>query len=141
MSDVRAPHDGYRPEPRIPASFVVERFTPTSADLAWATASHWLTDAEIEKLAKVVSSGGSETRSSLAVRDRWLSLAAAWLYRNRNRYPDPWAELEELWEAFDHAEVLSGLIRWMPAPVGEPQGLQAMFERWRSLAETQSASE
>lgn len=68
------------------------------------------------------------------IRDHWMRIAVAWLYEHRDEFPDPWAEIEEIWEAFDHAEALSGLIRWMPLPEGAETGEAAMLERWRAMA-------
>jgi len=125
----------YMPTPPIPTSFVLDRLVPSHADVEWATTSGWFSEAGLQELKDAVRSPAVALESPPVVRARWLRLAAAWLYWNRGDYADPWAEVERLWEAFDHAEELSGLIRWMSVAAGEPTGRDAMLERWRTFAE------
>jgi hypothetical protein len=124
----------WKPTPRIPARFVLDRFAPTLAEVDWARASGWFDAATIEQLAAATD----DSQADLPDARRWLWLALAWLYEHRGEYADPWSEVEALWEAFDHAHELSGLIRWMPRQPGRPAGMDAMTERWRRLVEASS---
>jgi hypothetical protein len=124
----------WRPRPPIPVGFVLDRFAPTPAELDWARASGWFDAATIDQLA----AAKDHSQAELPEPRRWLWLALGWLYKHRDEYTGPWSEVEELWETFDHAPELDGLIRWMPRQADLPAGLDAMTERWRRLVEASS---
>jgi hypothetical protein len=153
----------YQPFPKLTAAFVAGRLRPGWKDLLWVARHHWLDVAAISEFAD--SLAGEDVRADVGVAamdgdedallkllereaaqddtsndlvcDRWLRVLLAWLYEHRGLYADPWAILEEVWEAFGHAELLSGLIRWMPTPPGGAPGEAGMLERWRQLAASQ----
>ena len=154
----------YRPLPKLTQTFVAERLRVTWKDLGWAATNHWLDAKALADLADELAADDEGLRVALAlalddgeaaltavldrqatgdetsevtVRERWMRLAVAWLNEHREMFSDPWAVLEEIWDAFDHAESLNGLIRWMPVPPGEPSGEAAMMARWRTYAESQ----
>lgn len=153
----------YQPFPKLTGAFVAGRLKPGWKDLLWTATNHWLDAKTIAKFADELASDdvrvevataaidGAEAalRSVLereaatdetpdaSVRERWMRVAVAWLYENRETYTDPWAVIEEVWEAFGHPESLNGLIRWMPPPPGGKPGEAGMLERWRDLAASQ----
>lgn len=155
----------YRPFPELTKEFVAERIQPSWKDLAWAATNHWLDGKALEELADELAEGSDETRAQLAtaaaegddavlralidqqarrervadeeVRERWMRIGIAWLYQHRGLFHDPWAVIEEIWEAFGHPPSLNGLIRWMPVSPSGVAGTGGMLERWREFA-TQS---
>jgi hypothetical protein len=58
-----------------------------------------------------------------------MDVAVAWLHEHRELFDDPLSNLEEMWEAFDHAEELNHLIRWMPAQPGAHTGEPAIMRK------------
>jgi hypothetical protein len=154
----------YQPFPKLTKAFVAERLRVSWKDLAWAATNHWLDVKSLTELADDLAEGDEDLRVAIAtadvdsdeaalrtildreatgdetpdatVREQWMRLAVAWLYQHRESFDDPWAVLEEIWEAFDHAESLNGLIRWMPTPSGEKPGEDGMMERWRTYSES-----
>jgi hypothetical protein len=72
------------------------------------------------------------------VRERWMLIALAWLYQHRDIFDNPWAAVEELWEAFDHPSSINCLVRWMPVPPSGEVGEEAMLKRWQTLADSLS---
>jgi hypothetical protein len=151
----------YQPYPKLTKTFVADRLQVQWKDLVWAATNHWLDARALADLADELAGENEDVRLAIAnadsdelalaavfdreatkdetseegVRERWMRLAVAWLYEHRELFDDPWAVIEEIWEAFGHAESLNGLIRWMPAPPGEPPGEEGMAERWRRYAE------
>ncbi len=153
----------YRPFPKLTKEFVAQRMRVGWKDLAWAASNHWLDTKALGELADgLVKEPADDLRAELAiaagdgdaaalkalidqqargemitderVRDRWMRIAVAWLYQHREVFDDPWAVIEEIWEAFDHAPALNGLIRWMPAPAdGKKPGMESMLERWQEF--------
>jgi hypothetical protein len=152
----------YQPTPKLTKSFVTDRLRVGWKDLAWAADNHWLGAQSLAELADELASDDDDARVALAtvapdndeaalkavldrqaardesseevVRERWMRLAVAWLYEHRQLFDDPWAVLEQIWEAFGHPASLNGLIRWMPAAPGERLGEEGMLERWRAYA-------
>jgi hypothetical protein len=103
----------------------------TQAELATAANCH-----ESARLSGVLEKeSATNPTTNEQVRVFWMDVVVAWLYTNRDVLRDPWATLEEVWEAFDHPPQLNRLIRWMPVPVGEPTGEAAMLDRWRAYVE------
>lgn len=153
---------GYQPFPKLAGDFVAG-FRPGWRALIWAADHHWLDLDALAALAEVKAAGDENALVEIAtaaidrdeprlrgalekkssadattdaeVRDLWIDVAIAWAYANRHVFDDPWAVVEEIWEAFDHAPQLNNLIRWMPVPSGEPTGEEAMLNRWRSYIE------
>ena len=153
----------YQPFPKLTKTFVVEKLRVGWKDLAWTAANHWLDSKSLVELTDGLAEGDEELRVAIAiaaldqnetalnaiidrqavsdetpdvtVRERWMRLAVAWLYEHRELFDDPWAVIEEIWEAFGHAELLNGLIRWMPTPMGGQPGEEGMLERWRTYVE------
>lgn len=144
-------------------AFVAARLRVNWKDLVWAASNHWLDARSLADLADKLAGDDDDVRVAIAdalhddeaaleavfdhqaprdatsaetVRERWMHLAVAWLYQHRELFDDPWVILEEIWEAFGHAESLNGLIRWMPVPRGEQPGQEAMQDRWRAYAES-----
>lgn len=68
----------------------------------------------------------------------WLYLVLAWLYDHRDEYPDPLAEVETVYADFGYPEEIDGLVRYLPAPAGQPSGPGAVEARWRAFLEQQS---
>jgi hypothetical protein len=130
--------------------------------LAWAASNHWLdanvlgeladtivgeTNDELRvELAIAASEGDNDTLKDIIdqqirgemvsdafVRERWMRIAVAWVYEHRKLFDDPWAVIEEIWQAFGYPPALNGLIKWMPAPEGSKLGMIAMLERWREF--------
>jgi hypothetical protein len=152
----------YRPFPKLTKEFVAERINAGWADLAWAASNNWLDSRSLGDLADRIADTSGDVRADVAlavmegddtrlhalidqqarhcpigseeIRGRWLLIAIAWLYQHRGAFSDPWAVIEDIWEAFDHAPALNGLIRWMPVPAGGKPGEAGMMERWRELA-------
>lgn len=153
----------YQPFPKLTKTFVVEKLRVGWKDLGWAATNHWLDTKSLGELADGLAEGDEDLRVAIAiaaldndeavlnailerqarsdetpeatVRERWMRLAVGWLYEHRKSFDDPWAVLEEIWEAFGHAESLNELIRWMPTPPGGRPGEAGMLERWRTYAE------
>jgi len=149
----------YEPFPKLNEAFVTEQMRVNWGDLFWAATNKWLTAKSLAGLADELAGADDELRVAIStaldhdeaalqrifereaiidaatetiLRERWMRLAVAWLYQHRESLDDPWAVLEQIWEAFGHPESLNGLIRWMPAPPGEEPGESGMLERWRA---------
>lgn len=153
----------YVPFPKLERAFVTARLDLTWSDLAWALRNGWLGARDVLALAGALAGADEELQVALALssdgddhlslrgiidaeahaegtargvtQSRWLHVAVAWAYENRSLYDDPLWIVETIWEAFDHAPGISGLIRWMPATPGEPRGIDAIIDRWRRLSE------
>jgi hypothetical protein len=151
----------YLPDPPLTRSFVESKVELGWGDLAWLAANPWLPYEDIVDLADMLAEGEPDIRVEIAltadkptalaaiverqaalhgpsetqVRDRWMRLAVVSLYEHRAEVSDPWPILEQIWEAFDHAPALNGLIRWTPVAPGEATGMAAMAERWRVYSE------
>jgi hypothetical protein len=153
----------YRPFPKLTKEFVGERIEAGWKDLVWAASNHWLDTKALADLADAIPGASDDARVAVAiaamdrddaalkavldeqarndvvseavVRERWMRLVVAWLYLNRGLFEDPWAAIEQVWEAFGHAPELNGLIRWMPVPPGGEPGEQGMLKRWREFVD------
>ncbi|HEY1849947.1 MAG TPA: DUF2247 family protein [Candidatus Binataceae bacterium] len=156
----------YRPFPKLTKEFVAQQIKVDWDDLAWALSHHWLNVKVISELADGIAAKDEELRTSFAmagmdgdeiamrasidhqvqkfvvsddlVRERWMLIALAWLYQHRDIFDNPWAAVEELWEAFDHPSSINCLISWMPVPPGGEAGEEAMLKRWQTLADSLS---
>ncbi len=60
----------------------------------------------------------------------WLYLLLAWLFENRTSFSDPWVEIEKVYADFGYPKEISGFVRFMPVPKGEPATEAAMTRRW-----------
>jgi hypothetical protein len=153
----------YQPFPKLTKEFVSERIQVGWKDLAWAASNHWLDAKAVAGLADEITTGVSDDervqlgiaaaegdhgalvtllgqlakREAIGdemIRERWMRIGVAWVYQHRQLFNDPWAVIEEIWEAFGHPVELNGLIRWMPLSPGCKPGEQEMLNRWRELA-------
>jgi hypothetical protein len=151
----------FSPDPQLTQAFVESRLRLGWADLAWLVVNLWLPAAQTIELADQLAETEPDLRAEIAlaatdrvalraildrqatrhgppeeeVRERWMQLAVTSLYEHRAEVTDPWPILEQIWEAFDHAPALNGLIRWMPVAPSDKVGMDAMLERWRTYAQ------
>jgi hypothetical protein len=149
----------YQPFPKLSRTFVEENLRVDWNDLAWAATNHWLDAKSLADLADGLARDNDALRVAIherdladdeaglrsilvrqakreghleaAAREHWLHVAVVWVYEHRSLFDDPWAILEEIWEAFGHPKSINGLVRWMPVPIGESAGGAAMMERWK----------
>lgn len=49
------------------------------------------------------------------IKEKWLYLILKWLYKNRSKYKDPLAIVEELYEEFEYPEDMKTFVRYMPS--------------------------
>lgn len=70
----------------------------------------------------------------------WLYLVLAWLYSQRAEFSDPLGEIETIYADFGYPDEIDGLVRYLPAPPGQPSGPGAVEDRWRVYL-TQRAAE
>lgn len=142
----------------IPAEFVATQALPTPSELAAGFRDGWIDeegvvgvalaemvagmplDEVMERLAVLLSderdlvpdlvselpSGGE----SPADRRFWLFEALAWVFEHRADFNDPVGVVEMLYADFDYPAEIEGLVRYMPAPTGEPAGVEAIERRW-----------
>jgi hypothetical protein len=163
LLDTKVDPIDYLPYPKLTKSFVAAHSHLGWRDLAWAVTNGWLDTSALAGLADDLAAGDEDLRAEAAlaamdddelalasfleaqaakdpapiaaVRKRWMDIAVAWVYQNRNLFDDPLSKVEEIWEAFDHPSELNRLIRWMPAPEGQPVGDAAMMDRWKSYVD------
>ncbi len=143
---------------RIPAEFVAAQALPTPSELAAGFGGGWLDeqgvvgvalaemvagvslDEVMERLAlllsdelnlvpdlvsELLSDGGTPTDGRF-----WLFEALAWVFEHRADFEDPLGVVEMLYADFDYPTEIEGLVRYMPAPPGEPTGVEAIERRW-----------
>lgn len=63
----------------------------------------------------------------------WLYLVLDWLYSRRAHLSDPLGEIETVYADFDYPDEIDGLVRYLPAPPGQPSGASALEDRWRDF--------
>lgn len=152
----------------LPASFVLARALPTPAELAYGYQDGWLRRADVVEIAVEKTRRGvsltppeeelvllladdldrvDELTADLEIADQptedrarlWLFLSLAWLWERREEFTDPLETIEVLYAEFDYPEEISGLVRYMPPPPGEPTGVDAIEQRWRAYLERSAA--
>jgi hypothetical protein len=69
----------------------------------------------------------------------WLYLVLAWIYDHRDEFADPLAEIETVYADFGYPEEIEGLVRYLPAPPGQPSGPSAVEARWKAFLDRQGA--
>lgn len=70
--------------------------------------------------------------------DVWLYLVLAWMYDHRDELADPLGEIETVYADFGYPEQIEGLVRYLPAPAGQPTGRDAVEARWKSYLDRAS---
>lgn len=78
---------------------------------------------------------GEPPCSEAELRDRWLYLVLAWIYEQRDQYPEPLQTVEEVYADFGYPKQIADFVRYMPM-VGEDLGSREanelrLFERWK----------
>ena len=73
------------------------------------------------------------------VKAKWLYLALAWLFENRQSLVDPLGMVETVYADFDYPKEIAPFVRYMPMDgpdLGNREQNEArMFERWKSYLE------
>jgi hypothetical protein len=112
----------------LAAEQVDERADPILVALA-AGANDWVLQ-RVERLAE-----NESPRSDDEIRDKWLYLVLAWIYENRDRFPDPLQRVEEVYADFGYPEPLAKFVRYMPMEGPDLGSREAnerrLFERWK----------
>lgn len=145
----------------LPVSFVLERVLPTGAELAWGYRHGWVSAESavaiaVAKLEAGAYLSGPEEELALLLSDDldrvqellkdlefvgepaelrarlWLFLSLAFVFERRDECDDPLGVVEDLYALFEYPDEIQGLVRYMPVPVGEPMGLDAVMQRWAS---------
>lgn len=145
----------------FPVSFVLERVVPTGAELAWGYRHGWVSGESAIAIALAKLEAGAclpapEEELALLLSDHldrvqelledlefvdepaerrarlWLFLALAYVLDRREQFEDPLGVVEDLYALFEYPDEIQGLIRYMPGPVGEPMGVDAVMQRWAS---------
>ncbi|GAA3199262.1 hypothetical protein GCM10010532_018560 [Dactylosporangium siamense] len=140
----------------IRAAFINDRVMLRPGELVDGYRRGWLRDADVVALALAASSAGAalppaaEELALLLATDLervgdlveqlagqlpgepdpgavWTFLALAWLYEHRDRYTEPLAVLELLYDDLDHPPEMDPFIRFMP---GKPVGDAGLLRRW-----------
>lgn len=65
----------------------------------------------------------------------WLFLVLALAWERRKDAPDGLGSIEHIYADFDYPEEMEGFVPFLPAPEGQPTGVAALEERWRSYLE------
>lgn len=148
----------------IPASFVLERMLPTGAELVWGFRHGWISAEGVVAIALAKMEAGvylprpeedlalllsdeldrvSDLAADLEIVDEpaerraraWLFLALSWLLQRRHEFADPHEVIEMLYADFESPPEIRGLVRYIQPVPGQPVGLAAIDERWRSWVE------
>lgn len=146
----------------IPASFVGARLALLPEELSFGYLAGWLDEAAVIKIAEQELALGLKLPSAveqaaLLLSDErtqvpglldqidveddaraaevWIYLSLAWLYEHRRDYQDPLGVIEMVYADFDYPEDIEQLVRYMPAPPGDPIGAGAVEDRWRAYLE------
>jgi hypothetical protein len=89
-----------------------------------------------ELLQRLVSKELPQSASS--VREKWLFIFLQWLYDNRDRFPDPLQEIEEVYADFGYPEAINGFVRFLPPNDGyqpelhtKEENQQRLYQRWK----------
>lgn len=74
---------------------------------------------------------------------KWMYLVLAWVYKNKDSYPDPLAIVEQVYADFDYPDNISGFVRYMPSDepdLGSLEKNQArLYEKWEKFLDEQRA--
>jgi hypothetical protein len=151
-------------EMRLPAPFVIERASPTGAELAYGFREGWLSRKDVVEVAlakykaDVVLSPPEEELALLLPDDLdrvddvvsvlefsdepveqrerlWLFLALAWLLDHRSDYEDPLGVIEQLYADFEYPEEIRSLVRFIPLGPGDVPGIEGIERRWHDYVE------
>ncbi|MFJ4209095.1 DUF2247 family protein [Paenarthrobacter sp. NPDC089675] len=153
----------------IPWDFIAPRVTLTPEELvmgyhrgwinsgaAVALALEWyqagrILESEEEALALLLSNNLDRVPDLIgAIRRRrapknddslvWQYLTLAWIHEHQSEFIDLFVVVEMLWSGFGYPESWSGLIRYLPPPLGEvPLGVNGIMTRWRIYIESEGA--
>ena len=124
-----------------PVDFAVEKLQGGSEnaleiELAGVSKSEaFLVGELLEKLAK----NASDYEETLAKR-KWLFLQLSWVYKNREKFSDPFDEVDKLYSDFDYPPAMEHLVSFMP--VSEPdQRTDELYrlEQWRDFLESEKS--
>jgi hypothetical protein len=69
------------------------------------------------------------------IQSKWLYLVLAWMFENRESYPDPLQTVEEVYTDFGYPERIAEFVRYMP--MNEPDlgsrdlNERRLYERWK----------
>jgi hypothetical protein len=143
----------------LPAAFVLDRCRPTANELAYGHQQGWIDDADVVRIIEEKARGGCdltpaedevlllladdfervpELVEAMAVggepveaRERlWMYLALAWLLLRHGDVDDPYLVIEDMFSLFRYPDELTPLVRFLPAPPGEQEGIDGLKDRW-----------
>lgn len=84
-------------------------------------------------------SSRENTDNTETVRDKWLFLVLAWVYKNKEELADPLAIVEYVYSDFDYPRSIASFVRYMPmqgSDLGSPaRNTERLFKYWRSYLE------
>lgn len=66
----------------------------------------------------------------------WIFLILLWIFMNRETYKDPLGVLEELYADFDYPQIMTRLIRYMPAADNFLEGEEQLFKNWSNMLDS-----
>jgi len=79
---------------------------------------------------------------------KWLYLALAWIYENRDAVTDPLGHVERIYADFEYPEEMSGFVRYMPPDDGyDPtrhsleENEKRLLDRWREYLRKEEEEE
>lgn len=87
----------------------------------------------VELVSRLASAEAHPTEEEISA--KWLYLALAWLYNNRDSVADPLSIVEEIYADFDYPREIAPFIRYMPM-VGPDLGSrekneQRLYDYWK----------
>lgn len=104
--------------------------SPEVIELAGLAASEPVADL-ITRLAKAETSPDDEY-----VKAKWLYLALAWLFENRESLVDPLSLVEEVYSDFDYPREIASFVRYMPMEgpdlKNREQNEARLFDNWKA---------
>ena len=73
--------------------------------------------------------------------EKWLYLILAWVYKNRDTYPNPLEIVEQIYADFDYPDSISGFVRYMPSEGPNLGSLEKnnnrLFDKWKIFLDSQ----
>ncbi len=86
------------------------------------------TKSEAHKVGDILTKLASSENAGTEAKSKWLFLALAWLFDQKDSLEDPLAEVERIYADFDYPTEIENLVRYMPTTDGYDPSLHSKRE-------------